>query len=104
MSTLVAGYESSDEEVEPLASTSASTFPIHGHHNHPPDLADEDEDDEENDEQLQEQAREDAFGLFTSDGKANGNGRAGLERRTAVMAAPDVLKEVSGLARTGFGR
>jgi pre-mRNA-processing factor 17 len=77
MSALVAGYESSDDEVQPTNIVST---------------ADAVEDDESDDEELEEQARTDAFGLKDGEGvtkKAkSGNGKV------VVASAPDVLREV----------
>ena len=84
MSTLVAGYESSDDESQPALRASTSTLPYLAS----PANNDEDEDDV----LLEEQARRDTFGLSAISGTREAENAA---TRTEVMAAPDVLKEVS---------
>ena len=84
MATLIAGYDSSDDEAAPVASTSTRALPRLDN-GFAPDTADDDDD------ELDLRARKDAFGLSTKGGPA-------VERRaeaaSTVMAAPDVLKEV----------
>jgi pre-mRNA-processing factor 17 len=87
MSTLLAGYGSSDDEVQPVSSTSGtSKRPA------PPAVPDAD-DDESDDEKLEAQARTDAFGLSETNGSKSqsrtDNGKL------VVASAPDVLREVS---------
>ncbi len=123
MSTLVTNYESSDDELPPGPSTatlsqpskSALTRPSTSSLSRPaevplprpsstalPPLGPEYSfqrpdfiDDAEDDKHLQEQAGKDAFGLANELWEKNENGTRREEPRT-VMAAPDVLKEVSG--------
>lgn len=93
MSTLVAGYESSDDDSQPIPSHSASTLPRLD----PDSQSHQEDEDEEDDEQALEQVRRDAFGLSSSNGTTERNGTSTEERKPGVMAAPDVLKEVGRL-------
>jgi pre-mRNA-processing factor 17 len=86
MPALVAGYESSDDESAPVASTSTSQLPKLGNGYNAAA-----EDDQEDDAKIEEQARADAFGL-TSQQKEDIK-RA--EAKAVVKAAPEVLREVS---------
>ena len=84
MSALVSGYESSDDETVPIASSSSRQLPTL---KTGPSLVEADDVD---DAQLEEQARADAFGL--SNQKEEVVNRS--ETKAVVKAAPDVLKEV----------
>lgn len=87
MSALVAGYESSDDESAPVASTSTRKLPSLGNA-----FEASAEADEEDDEKLEEQARVDAFGLTSQTAEEN---VSRSEVKAVVKAAPEVLKEVS---------
>ncbi|ORX38435.1 WD40-repeat-containing domain protein [Kockovaella imperatae] len=87
MSALVAGYDSSDDE-EPKASTSSlprlgNGLPATGVNGAAQ------EDDDEDEAILEEDAKKDAFGL-ASQAPSRSNG---VEKKTEVAAAPDVLRE-----------
>ena len=84
MPALVSGYESSDDEAAPVASTSTNKLPTLGNGY----AAAEDE--EEDDDKIEEQARADAFGLTTQQKEEIQRSDA----KAVVKAAPDVLKEV----------
>lgn len=88
MSTLIAGYES-DEDTQPVPSTSTSALPPLG-----TGFSVGPDDEDEDDEGLEEQAKIDAFGLSTAQ-QAERKEQREKEKRTEIMAAPDVLKEVS---------
>ena len=78
MSALVAGYESSDDEVQPISTS--NTNPI-------------EEDDESDDEKIEAQARTDAFGLKDGNGSST-QARKDKNGKLVVASAPDVLREV----------
>ena len=88
MSALVAGYESSDDESHPALHASTSTLPY---------LPSAGNDEEDKDVLLEEQARKDTFGLSAIGGTREAESTS---NRTQVMAAPDVLKEVSSRNQT----
>jgi len=92
MSTLVAGYESPDDEATPVYSTDIVERQILGLDFRTGDHGDEDYDE---DERFQEQARKDAFGLTSFHVVSHHNGTSKGNRKPAIIAAPDVLKEVS---------
>lgn len=75
--SLLAGYESSDDESGPSVVKQTSSLP-------PASTVDDD-----NDAEIEEQARADAFGLATS----STSRVAKVETRVRVAAAPEVLKE-----------
>lgn len=86
MPALVTGYESSDDEAAPVASTSTNKLPTLGNGYN---AAAEDE--EEDDDKIEQQARADAFGLtYQQKEEIKRN-----DAKAVVKAAPDVLKEVS---------
>ena len=87
MSTLVADYVSSDEESSLSGIVAPDALPLPATH-------EEEDVDGEDDDQLRLQAREDAFGLRMAQGGIDASKRADEQRQTAVMAAPDVLREV----------
>ena len=87
MSALIADYASSDEESSLPSIVAPNTYPVIATH-------EEEDVDEEDDEQLRLQARDDAFGLRMAEVGVDGNKRTEKERQMAVMAAPDVLREV----------
>lgn len=92
MSALVSGYGSSDDESEPVASTSRTLPRLDGALG--TSIAGGDAEDED-DEQIEKQARADAFGL--QNGAQNGSVVVTKANKEQVTAAPDVLKEVSCL-------
>ena len=84
---LVSGYESSDDEQTPVASSSKKSLPTLV------DVAAQGQsagDDDEDDDAIEAAAATDAFGLATS--RSNGAAKA-AEAKAKVSAAPDVLKE-----------
>jgi pre-mRNA-processing factor 17 len=81
MSALISGYESSDDEAAPVQSTSTVVDPVAF-----------DAEDEDDDDKLEEQARKDAFGISAAPARA---AESRESKRMEVMAAPDVLKDVS---------
>ncbi|WVF67446.1 hypothetical protein IAT40_002202 [Kwoniella sp. CBS 6097] len=90
MSSLLAGYASSDDESSPPpAGPSHSTLPNLG-----PGPAfsggQDGAEDDEDDEKLEEEARKDAFGLSSTNGNS---AEKRIEGKTTVSAAPEVLKE-----------
>lgn len=85
MATLLSGYGSSDDEDQPVPSSSKSHLPKIGHPTTETPQVDEDE----TDEAVEAAARADAFGLSTT-----AQSRTSVrEKKAEVAAAPDVLKE-----------
>jgi hypothetical protein len=89
MSALVAGYGSSDDEDNFGRSTAAGPSGSHHTSNDAADDADED------DEALEAAARKDMFSLSTLEPKRNTLNGKRVATGVEVMAAPDVLAEVS---------
>ncbi|WVQ68336.1 uncharacterized protein L199_006543 [Kwoniella botswanensis] len=87
MSTLLAGYESSDDERDGITA-GPSSLPVAGGN-----LAQPDVEDDEDEEKLEEEARKDAFGLSTSNEQQKGSSSTNKATKAAVESAPDVLKE-----------
>ncbi|OCF31560.1 pre-mRNA-processing factor 17 [Kwoniella heveanensis CBS 569] len=84
MSSLLAGYASSDDESSP-----PPAGPSHAPLGNPvPSFAQADDD--EDDDKLEAEARKDAFGLSSTNGS---HAEKRIEGKTTVSAAPEVLKE-----------
>ena len=91
MSTLLAGYGSSDEEegTAPIASTSRRPTLPSSNGGAGPHV----EEDDEDEEKLEEAVRTDAFGLSSGSGAMASNGRS-ADAPAVVSSAPEVLREV----------
>jgi pre-mRNA-processing factor 17 len=91
MSGLIAAYDSSDDEAQPVPSTSTSTSRLPSTTAGPA----ADEDVESDDERLEAQARTDAFGLSEANGSSAVQKRKDANGKVVIASAPDVLREVS---------
>lgn len=87
MSALLTGYASSDDEEQPIPSSSKSSLPSSSKL---PQSGTELPEEEEDDEAVEAAARADAFGLSSTSAASLSAVR---ERKTEIAAAPDVLKE-----------